>query len=47
MEQDAARMYEQGWSIRQVADRFAVSYGKMRRILSKRTTLRNRSRLPR
>ena len=32
MERDAVRLYEQGWSIRQVADRFSLSYGVMRRI---------------
>jgi excisionase family DNA binding protein len=40
--QDAARLYDQGWSIRQVAERFEYSYGVMRRILSKEVTLRNR-----
>ncbi|GLY92423.1 helix-turn-helix domain-containing protein [Actinoallomurus iriomotensis] len=39
-EQDAVRLYEQGWSIRQVADRFDCGYGTMRRILMRRTTLR-------
>nr|WP_285568913.1 helix-turn-helix domain-containing protein [Actinoallomurus iriomotensis] len=42
LEQDAARLYDQGWSIRQVADRFDMTYGTMRRILSKHTTLRTR-----
>lgn len=42
MVQDAVRLYEQGWSIRQVADRFGLGYGVMRRILRKRTTLRDR-----
>src|SRR4051812_30016058 len=32
-EQDAVRLYGQGWSIRQVADRFGCGYGVMRRIL--------------
>jgi transposase len=35
MAEDAARLYAQGWSIRQVAARFDVSYGVMRRILAK------------
>lgn len=38
--QDAVRLYEQGWSIRQVAARFDCSYGTMRRILKSRTLLR-------
>src|SRR4051812_10326654 len=37
----AARLYDQGWSIRQVAEKFDCSYGAMRRILRKRVTLRN------
>jgi hypothetical protein len=41
-ELDAARLYNQGWSIRQVAEKFDCTYGVMRRILSKRTTLRSR-----
>ncbi|GAA4483645.1 hypothetical protein GCM10023191_005530 [Actinoallomurus oryzae] len=43
-EQDAARLYDQGWSIRRVAEEFGVSYGQMRRILLKQTALRDRSR---
>lgn len=39
---DAVRMYEQGWNIAQVADRFGVSYGVMRRLLMKHTTIRTR-----
>jgi len=39
---DAARLYEQGWSVRQVADRLGVTYGTMRRVLLGRTTLRPR-----
>jgi excisionase family DNA binding protein len=31
--EDAVRLYHQGWSIRQVADRFECTYGVMRRIL--------------
>lgn len=41
MERDAVRLYEQGWSIRQVATRFGTGYGAMRRILLRHTTLRN------
>lgn len=41
--EDAARLYDQGWSIRQVADRFDRSYGVMRRLLSRQITLRNRN----
>lgn len=40
--EDAARLYAQGWSIRQVAARFEVSYGVMRRILAKNVPLRSR-----
>jgi excisionase family DNA binding protein len=46
MAQDAVRLYGQGWSIRQVADRFECSYGVMRRILNGRVTLRTRGGLP-
>ena len=42
MAEDAARLYEQGWSIRQVAERFGCGYTAMYRILSKQTTLRPR-----
>jgi excisionase family DNA binding protein len=38
--EDAARLYDQGWSIRQVADRFECGYGIMRRILRKQVKLR-------
>jgi hypothetical protein len=41
-EQDAVRLYEQGWSIRRVAEEFGVGYGAMRRVLMKNTTLRDR-----
>jgi excisionase family DNA binding protein len=41
LEADAARLYAQGWTVRQVAERFETSYGAMRRILLKRTTLRS------
>lgn len=39
---DAARLYEQGWSIRQVAERFGCGYGAMRRILKAQVRLRDR-----
>jgi transposase len=39
---DAVRLYDQGWSIRQVAEKFDYGYGVMRRILKKHTTLRPR-----
>jgi excisionase family DNA binding protein len=39
---DAARLYQQGWSIRQVAERFGCGYGVMRRILSAQVQLRDR-----
>jgi excisionase family DNA binding protein len=42
MEEDAARLYVQGWTIRRVAAEFECSYGKMRRILAKQVILRNR-----
>jgi excisionase family DNA binding protein len=41
-EEDAVRLYEQGWPIRRVAEQFEVSYGTMRRVLAKRTVLRDR-----
>ena len=44
--EDAARLYDQGWSIRQVADRFGCGYGTMRRILRAQVTLRNRGGRP-
>lgn len=40
MEEDAMRLYQEGWAIRQVAARFDCSYAAMRRILLRRTTLR-------
>lgn len=40
--EDAARLYDQGSSIRQVAEKFDYSYTAMRRILRKRVNLRNR-----
>jgi excisionase family DNA binding protein len=45
-EDDAARLYDQGWSIRQVAEKFECGYGRMRRILSGNTTLRSRGGKP-
>ncbi|WP_425550939.1 helix-turn-helix domain-containing protein [Actinoallomurus oryzae] len=42
MEEDAVRLYEQGWSIRQVAERFECGYGAMRRILARHGVLRSR-----
>lgn len=42
LEQDAVRLYEQGWSIRQVAEKFDCAYGTMRRILQRRTKIRER-----
>jgi excisionase family DNA binding protein len=42
LEQDAVRLYQQGWSIRQVAARFGLSYGAMRRLLLRRTPLRTK-----
>jgi transposase len=41
-DQDAVRLYDQGWPIRRVAEEFGVSYGAMRRLLAKNTTLRDR-----
>jgi len=40
MERDAVRLYEQGWSVRQVATRFDLNYGRMRRLLLRNTLLR-------
>jgi hypothetical protein len=42
MEEDAVRLYAQGWSIRQVAERFGCGYGVMRRILLRHGVLRSR-----
>ena len=39
-EADAVRLYEQGWSIRQVAAKFDCGYGVMRRVLKKHAALR-------
>jgi excisionase family DNA binding protein len=46
MADDAVRLYQQGWSVRQVAARFDTSYGVMRRILRKRVSLRSRGGRP-
>jgi excisionase family DNA binding protein len=43
IEEDAVRLYGQGWPIRRVAAEFGMSYGMMRRILMERTVLRDRS----
>ena len=43
LEEDAARLYQQGWSIRQVAEKFGYSYNGMRRMLTRRTSLRTHS----
>lgn len=39
-EEDVVRLYGQGWSIRQVAARFATGYGAIRRILIRHDALR-------
>lgn len=39
-EEDVVRLYGQGWSIRQVAARFAIGYGTTRRILLRHGALR-------
>lgn len=44
--EDAVRLYAQGWSIRQVAQRFDVSYGLMRDLLKQNTTLKPRGGRP-
>jgi excisionase family DNA binding protein len=44
--EEAARLYEQGWSIRQVAGRFGCGYGFMRGILREHVTLRNQDGTP-
>ncbi|GLY88611.1 helix-turn-helix domain-containing protein [Actinoallomurus iriomotensis] len=42
MKQEVVRLYEQGWPIRRVAEKFGFSYTKTRRILVARTSLRRR-----
>ncbi|WP_141952492.1 hypothetical protein [Actinoallomurus bryophytorum] len=44
LEDDATRLYQEGWAIRQVARRFGYSDVVMRGILRRRTTLRRRPR---
>jgi hypothetical protein len=44
LEDDAARLYQEGWALRQVARRFGYSDVVMRRILRRRTNLRRRPR---
>ncbi|GLY81169.1 hypothetical protein Airi01_094360 [Actinoallomurus iriomotensis] len=44
IDEDAARLYDQGWPIRRVAAEFGVSYGMMRRILIRQTALRSHAR---
>lgn len=41
--QDALRLYDEGWSIRQVARQFECSYGAMRRLLLRNGRLRTRT----
>lgn len=41
-EVDAVRLYDQGWSIRRVAEEFGYGYSTMRRVLLKHTRLRSR-----
>lgn len=40
--EDAVRLYDQGWSIRQVAEKFDCGYGVIRRVLRTRVALRDR-----
>jgi hypothetical protein len=42
LEDDAARLYQEGWAVRQVARRFGYSDVVMRRVLRRRTALRRR-----
>lgn len=41
MEEDAARLYLQGWTIVQIAEKFDRTYNQMRRILMKHVTMRD------
>jgi excisionase family DNA binding protein len=41
LEEDAVRLYRQGWPIRRVAAQFDYSYGRMRRLLIRHGALRN------
>ncbi|GLY72770.1 helix-turn-helix domain-containing protein [Actinoallomurus iriomotensis] len=40
LEEEAARLYREGWTIREVAEKFDRGYGAMRRILLRRAPLR-------
>jgi hypothetical protein len=42
LEEELVRLYEQGWSVRQVAEKFGYSYGVTRRILMRHTVLRSK-----
>jgi hypothetical protein len=42
LEEDLVRLYEPGWSVRQVAEKFGYSYGVTRRILMRHTVLRSK-----
>ncbi|MGI5232533.1 helix-turn-helix domain-containing protein [Actinoallomurus sp. CA-142502] len=46
-EYDAVKLYAQGWSIRQVAQRIGCDYGTIRRVLIWPATLRTRGSVPR
>ncbi|GLY81817.1 helix-turn-helix domain-containing protein [Actinoallomurus iriomotensis] len=37
---EMVRLYKQGWSIRQVAEKFTLSYGTTRQAIQRHTTLR-------
>ena len=39
-EADAVRLYNEGWSIRRVAEEFGTTYDSMRRLLGTHVTLR-------
>lgn len=41
--EEAARLYQRGWSIREIAEKFGYSYGVTRRMLLRRTSLRPQS----
>lgn len=47
LELDMVRFYQQGCSIRQVADKFDVDYSAARRALKRHTTLRSQGRVSR
>ncbi|MGH3375949.1 MAG: helix-turn-helix domain-containing protein, partial [Actinoallomurus sp.] len=46
LEEDAVRLYDQGRTIRQVAEKLDISYGVMRRILLRRHAVRHPSQRP-